>query len=207
VLITSSISGEGKTFTSLNMASILSLGGKRVVLMGVDLRKPKMFDDLGLSNQKGLSTYLAGKHSIEEIVQHTGRGELYFVSAGPVPPNPSELLLSPRFDELMQHLRSAYDFVVLDTPPVTLIADAFELMRYSDVNMYVMRQGVTPRSFVSLVEGMHQSKQIKNGCVVLNDYQANLAHQYGYRYAYYDVEPKNRDKPGLSEYLGGNANR
>ncbi|MFM8496957.1 MAG: GumC family protein, partial [Planctomycetia bacterium] len=85
VLITSSISGEGKTFTSLNMASILSLGGKRVVLMGVDLRKPKMFDDLGLSNQKGISTYLAGKHSKEEIVQHTGRGELYFVSAGPVP--------------------------------------------------------------------------------------------------------------------------
>jgi Mrp family chromosome partitioning ATPase len=72
------------------------------------------------------------------------------------------------------NLRSFYDFVVLDTPPVTLIADAFELMRYSDVNMYVMRQGATPRSFVSLVEGMHQSKQIKNGCVVLNDYNTGM---------------------------------
>jgi hypothetical protein len=101
------------------------------------------------------------------------------------------------------NLHNAYDFVVLDTPPVTLIADAFELVRYSDVNMYVMRQGVTPRSFVLLVEGMHQSKQIKNGCVVLNDYQANLAHQYGYGYGYYDDEPKDRDKPWIKRIFGG----
>jgi succinoglycan biosynthesis transport protein ExoP len=101
------------------------------------------------------------------------------------------------------NLRGAYDFVVLDAPPVTLIADAFELMRYSDVNMFVMRQGVKPRSFLSLVEGMHQSKQIKNGCVVLNDYQANLATNMGTGTGITTTDPKIGINPGLIEYLGG----
>jgi len=99
--ITSSISGEGKTFISINMASVLALGGKKVVLLGVVLRKPKIFNDFGLTNNADLTTYLIGKHSIQEIIQPTGKGTLDLIAAGPIPPNPSELLLDAKFGELI----------------------------------------------------------------------------------------------------------
>lgn len=99
--ITSSISGEGKTFISIHMASVLALGGKKVVLLGVVLRKPKIFNDFGLTNNADLTTYLIGKHSIQEIIQPTGKGTLDLIAAGPIPPNPSELLLDAKFGELI----------------------------------------------------------------------------------------------------------
>ncbi|MFM7700782.1 MAG: polysaccharide biosynthesis tyrosine autokinase, partial [Bacteroidota bacterium] len=122
VLVTSSISGEGKTFISTNIASVLALSGKKTVLIGMDLRKPKIFNDFGLTNNVGMSNYLIGKAEKEEIIQHTNYPNLDLIPAGPVPPNPSELVLSQRYEDLINWLKTQYDFVVIDTPPCTLIA-------------------------------------------------------------------------------------
>ena len=157
-----------------------------------DFRKPKIFNDFGLNNNVGLTTYLVGKHSREEIIQPTGKGGLDLIAAGPIPPNPSELLLDDKFGELILWLRERYDYVVMDTPPVTLIADAFELMRFSDANIYVMRQNYTKREILRFVDNLYRTNQFPNGVIVLNDFQADVANGYGYGYGYYeeDVEVK-----------------
>ena len=122
--VTSSIGGEGKTFVAINLASVLSLGTEKVCLVGVDLRKPKIFNDFGLSNDIGLSNFLAGHNEQQEIIQKTTYNNLDVISGGIVPPNPSELVQTQRFADLLLALRKSYDYIILDTPPVGLVTDA-----------------------------------------------------------------------------------
>src|SRR5690606_21252426 len=110
ILVTSSISGEGKTFTSINLAAVMVLSGKKTVIVGADLRRPKLFDDFGLQNRVGLSSYLAGLESIDGVIQHTSYEGLDLVSAGPVPPNPSELLMTEKMNEFMTEIKERYDY-------------------------------------------------------------------------------------------------
>ena len=105
---------------AINLASVLSLGEQKVVLVGMDLRKPKIFNDFGLSNETGLSNYLAGHNTKDEIIQKTTYNNLSIISGGVVPPNPSELIQSERFEVLMNELKDQFDYVVLDTPPIGL---------------------------------------------------------------------------------------
>ena len=114
VLVTSSIGGEGKTFTAINLASVIALSGKKTCLVGLDLRKPKIFNDFGLSNDRGVSTLMSGQDDkISDIIQKSGKENLDIISAGPVPPNPSELLEQPMFEEMLNELRAQYDYIVL----------------------------------------------------------------------------------------------
>ncbi len=195
ICITSSISGEGKTFTSINLASIIALSGKKTILIGADLRKPKIFEDFGFDNTKGLSTYLAGKTTMEEIINKSQVDCLDIISAGPVPPNPGELILSNRLDLLMKELNQQYDFVIIDTPPIGLVADCFILMKYSDINLYIVRHKYTEIKLLDKINNFVEEGKIKNMNIIINDlyysdgkYGYDYGYGYGYGYGHYDVE-------------------
>jgi polysaccharide biosynthesis transport protein len=185
VAITSSISGEGKTFCSINLASILALSGYKTILLGADLRKPKIFDDFGFNNLKGISTFLAGKAKIDEIINRAKFDNLDVMLAGPVPPNPAELLSNPRMDELMTELKLRYDYVVIDTPPIGLVADCFMLMKYSDINIYIVRHGYTETRLLEKVDSMYEEGKITNMNIIINDLvDKDAKYGYGYEYGY-----------------------
>ncbi|HBH06875.1 MAG TPA: hypothetical protein DDX92_09780, partial [Flavobacteriales bacterium] len=181
LLTTSSVGGEGKTFCSINLASMIAIGGSKVVLIGMDMRKPKIFNDFGLSNEIGLSNYLIHQSEISEIIQKTNVNNLDLISAGPVPPNPSELIISPRLEALINTLRKQYDYVVLDTPPVGLVVDAIELMKFSDANLYVVRQNYTRKPLLNYINEQFHSKKVGRISVVFNDVKSKkLGYGYGY---------------------------
>jgi len=186
ILITSSIGGEGKTYTSINLASVLSLGGKKTVLIGVDLRKPKIFGDFNISNDKGLSNYLIGQVSLDEVIQSTDYEFLDIISAGPIPPNPSELLLEGAFDELIAELKQKYDYIVLDTPPVGLVADAYQLMHHADVVLYMSRYNYTDKTLLRTIDEKYKNKEIENAAFILNDFESKSGYGYGYGYGYFE---------------------
>jgi capsular exopolysaccharide synthesis family protein len=184
-LVTSSISGEGKTFTSINLASVFALSGKRTLIIGADMRRPKIFEDFNLTNDVGLSSYLAGLVEFDAIIQSTSFPNLFLVSGGPVPPNPSELLLSHRMELFMNQARDKFDMVVIDSPPLALVADAFELARFADHTIFLVRQDYTPKVLLRTIQDFHQSGKLANVSIVLNDiYRSGLGYGYGYGYTY-----------------------
>jgi Mrp family chromosome partitioning ATPase len=135
------------------------------------------------TKQQNRPHYLfGGQAQPRRNLQPTGKGSLDFIAAGPIPPNPSELLLDDKFGALIAWLRERYDYIVMDTPPVTLIADAFELMRFSDAYIYVMRQNYTKRQVLTFVDNLHRTNQFPKGSIVLNDFMHELASGYGYGY-------------------------
>jgi tyrosine-protein kinase Etk/Wzc len=201
ISITSSISGEGKTFSSINLAGIIALSGKKTLLVGADMRKPKIYNDFKLSNDKGLSTYLAGVSQIEEITYSSGIENLDIIPSGPPPPNPSELLGLVRMDSLIEELRKSYDFIIMDTPPLGLVSDAFQLMKYSDINLYIVRHRYTEISMLEKVNNLYQEDKIKNMSILINDLllkdaRYNYGYKYGYgyynSYGYYEEERKDK---------------
>jgi capsular exopolysaccharide synthesis family protein len=184
-MVTSSLSGEGKSFTTINLATVFSLAGKRTLIIGADLRKPKLFDDFGLNNEKGLSVYLSGLVPLQEIIQHTSMPNLDVISGGPVPPNPSELLLNPRMDELIAQLKKSYDFILMDTPPLALITDGLVLTKYADHTVYIVRQNYTPRTALQAANEIYVSGKIPNLSIILNDvFRIGPGYGYGYTYGY-----------------------
>ena len=155
LMITSSISGEGKTFCSINIATVFALSEKKTVIVGLDLRKPKIFDDFNIGNDIGVVNYLIGQKSVDEIVQKTDVPFLDVITSGPIPPNPSELIISDAMGELLEDLKTKYDYIILDTPPIGLVADALELVEYCDAILYVVRQNMTKKSMLNLVNSKH----------------------------------------------------
>jgi capsular exopolysaccharide synthesis family protein len=184
-MVTSSLSGEGKSFTTINLATVFSLAGKKTLIIGADLRRPKIFDDFGLNNEKGLSVYLSGLVKLEEIIQPTNIENLHVISGGPVPPNPSELLLNSRMDALINELKDVYDFILMDTPPLALITDGLVLSKYADHTVYIVRQNYTPRSVLQAATEIYVSGKIQNLSIVLNDVlRSGPGYGYGYAYDY-----------------------
>jgi capsular exopolysaccharide synthesis family protein len=188
LMVTSSLSGEGKSFTTINLATVFSLAGKKTIIVGADLRKPKIFEDFDLGNERGLSTYLSGMSSLDEVIQHTSVEYLDMISGGPVPPNPSELLMGERMEKLMNELKTRYDYVLMDTPPLSLITDGLVLSKFADHTIFIVRQNYTPRTALSMVEEIYQSGKIDHISLVLNDvYRTGPGYGYtGYSYGYYD---------------------
>ena len=185
IVITSSISGEGKTFCSINLATVYALSGNKTLLIGADLRKPKIYQDFSLLNDAGLSNYLAMQVSVEKVIQKTHVANLDIISGGIIPPNPSELLMSHRMKELMKILQQEYKYIIIDTPPVGLVADAFALMGFADHSVFVVRQNYTRMEFVNNLQGTFETGKIKDASILLNDQKVN-SYGYGYGYGYYD---------------------
>ncbi len=190
-LITSTYTGEGKSFIAQNLSAVYALFGKKTLLIGFDLRRPKLYQAFNLSNAKGISTALINQTSIADIIQSTGIKNLDFISAGPIPPNPLELIASESTGELIQELKKHYDYIIIDTPPIGVVSDSYLLMKYSDVNLFVVRQGYTNKeAFLNSINLMSQ-KNIPHVSIVINDVKAKgLMYDYGYEYTYYSDDEK-----------------
>jgi tyrosine-protein kinase Etk/Wzc len=186
IMITSSISSEGKSFCSLNLAVMMSLSGRKTILVGCDLRKPKITVGFDFTSEVGLSNYLIGIATENEVIQNSGTiPNLDIILSGPKPPNPSELIISKKMDELFVYLRQHYDYIILDTPPIGLITDAMVLSKYADVTVYVVRQSVTRKHHLNFINNLYTEGKIKNICIILNALRAsNKNYGYGYEYAY-----------------------
>jgi capsular exopolysaccharide synthesis family protein len=185
IMITSSVSGEGKTFTSVNLATVMAMAGKRVVIIGADMRKPRIFDDFKLNNDKGLSTYLSSMATLKEVTQRTNIENLDMISAGPVPPNPSELLMSATVEVMFRELLQEYDYILLDTPPIGLVSDAFSLMPYAHHTIFMVRQNYTPKMFLKNIQELFERREIRNVSLLFNDIvKTGPGYGYGYSYGY-----------------------
>lgn len=174
--------GIGKTYISINMASIYAMYGKKTVLVGMDLRKPRIYQEFGLSNKLGASSYLAGKASIHEVIQPSGKlPNLDIITAGSVPPNPAELIASERCTQFFNELKEMYDYIIIDTPPLMWVTDALLLMKHVDTAIYVVRQDVTnKRIFEAVINDLEERKY--NISLIVNG--INYQGVYGYRYSY-----------------------
>ena len=180
-MVTSSCSGEGKTFVSMNVAESLALLNKKVVLVGLDIRLPMLAQNLGLPSAPGVTNYLSGAiDDIDTLINHHGNCDI--IVAGPVPPNPSELLLTDRIEQLVTKLKQRYDYVIIDSAPIGLVSDTFSLSKYSDVTLYVSRANYTKKSFIKYLNSVVERGQLKNVAVVVNDTNPKLSHGYGYGY-------------------------
>ncbi|WP_026727853.1 polysaccharide biosynthesis tyrosine autokinase [Flavobacterium denitrificans] len=188
LMITSSISGEGKTFCSINIATVFALSEKKTVIVGLDLRKPRLADEFNLTNQTGVVNYLIKQNNLEQITNSTKIANLDVILSGPIPPNPSELILSDAMKELIEELKQKYDYIILDTPPVGLVSDALELSQYADVTLYIVRQNYTKKDMITLLNTRVKRGELSNASIVLNGYEnkAKYGSGYGYGYGYGD---------------------
>ncbi|MDE5417546.1 polysaccharide biosynthesis tyrosine autokinase [Labilibaculum sp. DW002] len=194
--IHSMIPGEGKTFSSLNLASIIAMDNKKVLLVGCDLRKPRLHSIFEVDNKFGLSTYLIGNHTLKEIIQPTRTKNLHFVNSGPIPPNPAELLGTTAFGEFMAEAKKEFDYIVMDNAPVTLVTDGLLTGKHADANLFVLRQGYSNKNQIKFINQLAEKENISQLGIVLNDavyngygygYGKNY-NSYGYGNGYYDEE-------------------
>jgi capsular exopolysaccharide synthesis family protein len=188
LLVTSSISGEGKSFIALNLAMSFTLTGKKVGLMEMDLRKPKLSKYLGISRDPGITSYLIGKASIEQIIKETKYPNLFVVSAGPIPPNPTELILSTKFAEMMEQLKEKFDYIIIDSAPIGPVTDSQLISSYANSTLYVVRHAHTPKVFLRMIDDLYKQEKFKNMALVFNGLKprgAGVLGGYGYGYGSY----------------------
>ena len=185
LLITSSISGEGKSFLSINLAAALARVEKKVLIMECDLRKPMVTKKLGLPKGKGLTDYLIGAATAEEIIRPLQQFEnLSLISSGPVPPNPVELLMNGRFETLMTNLRTKFDYILIDSPPAAILTDAKVLAMVADSTLYVVRFNYTPLHFVDFIRQQALRKTLPRINLVFNGVVRKKVPGYGYGQEY-----------------------
>jgi len=185
ILITSTVSGEGKTFVSINLAQTFALKYK-TLLVGLDVRRPKLNSYFGLPRQSGIIAYLTGEESdvdklIQKNVKDTG---LDIIVSGIIPPNPNELLMDSKLDDLFAELRKKYDYIIIDSSPVGIVSDAFLLKRISDASLFIVRSGMTPKAAITLINGIYQEERLNNVNLVLNAFNKS-DYRYGYGYGYW----------------------
>ncbi|RTY85582.1 polysaccharide biosynthesis tyrosine autokinase [Flavobacterium sp. RSP15] len=184
LMITSSVSGEGKTFCSINIATVFALSEKKTVVIGLDLRKPKLATEFNLSNEAGIVNYLIKQKTVDEIINHTHIPFLDVILSGPVPPNPSEMIMSDGMGELIEELKKKYDYIILDTPPVGLVSDALELAQYCDVTLYIVRQNFTKKDMITLLNNRIKRGELNNASIILNGLENKAKYGTGYGYGY-----------------------
>ena len=185
ITVTSSIGGEGKTFTTMNLAAIFALSGHKTVLIGGDLRKPKLHEDFKVNTSKGLSSYLINKSDLAEVIEKTEIETLDVIASGPTPPNPAELLDSNKMKDLIIDLNKTYDYVIIDTPPIGLVTDGVILMQNADVNLYVVRHNYSKAGALNIINNLYKQKQVENVHIIINDFKhTSSGYGYGYGYGY-----------------------
>jgi capsular exopolysaccharide synthesis family protein len=185
ILVTSSVSGEGKTFTTVNLATAMAFAHKKAIIIGADMRKPRIYTDFNLKNEKGLSVYLSSMATLDEVIQKTMIEGLDIMTSGPVPPNPSELLMLPKMKAMLEELLKTYDYILLDTPPLGLVSDAFALMPFADHTIFMIRQDYTPRHFLRDLNELYERRELTNISILFNDIKkTGPGYGYGYGYVY-----------------------
>jgi len=184
IIVSSPVSGEGKTFVSVNLATIISMMKKKVLIIGLDMRRPRAHAILRSVNGHGMSQYLSGNTTFEEIIVPTEIENLWFAPSGPVPPNPAELIGSPKMTEFIARARNEFDAVIIDTPPVGIVTDALLLSQLANVTLFVVRQRYTTRGSVSLLDEIYRKGEMSNVSIVVNDISTSGYYGYGLRYGY-----------------------
>ncbi len=185
IAVTSTISGEGKTFFSINLANLIAAAGKKVILVEFDLRKPKISKALNLQKDKGVSTVLINKTLVQESIQFSEVSGCDVLVSGPVPPNPAELLISPTADELLLYLSENYDYVIIDNPPIGIVSDSIPLISKVDLTIYLVRVNYSKRNFIENINRLAYNQQLSNIAIVINDANASgTGYGYGYGYGY-----------------------
>ena len=192
-LVTSFLPGEGKTFTSTNLALVLAKSGKKTVILELDLHKPRIFKRFGQGEQGiGITTYITGQHSFEELISPTQVSNLYCIYAGPVPPNPSDFVLSQKLKEIIDKAKEAFDYVIIDTPPAGLLSDSIYLIQYVDASIFVLNTKTSSKRTLNSLEEIISTNHIEHVSLVLNGiqklskryYYQGYGYSYGYGYGY-----------------------
>ncbi|KIC92259.1 polysaccharide biosynthesis tyrosine autokinase [Flavihumibacter sp. ZG627] len=187
ILVTSSFSGEGKSFISTNLGAVLALSGKKTVILEMDIRKPKILKGLGMLERRGISNYIVSDMRLEDILHPVPDVEgLYVVPCGPVPPNPAEMLLDERVEELFVELRKKFDAIVIDSAPVGLVSDAMSLGVHANASIYIVRHNYTLKKQVEMIDAIYKEKKLPLVSVVINDVtiKSGYGSYYGYGYGY-----------------------
>lgn len=204
IMITSSISGEGKSFIASNLGLSLAMSGKRVVLVDFDLRSPKTSRTFGMHQEIGVAEFLEGKTKIEKTIhkieiEQSGYSNMYIIPAGRSEINPTELLHSEKTNEFFNYLEANYDYILVDTSPVDAVIDAFVLSDYCDKTLFVVRHGYTPKTIVQLFDKNAKVKSLKNLSIVFNSIKprgfAKNTYGYGYGYGYTNVYSSKYTEP------------
>lgn len=186
ISVHSTTPGEGKSFISTNLASILAMNDKKVVLIGADLRKPRLHKIFNFENDKGLCTYLIGYDSLDQVLRPTQVDNLWVINSGPIPPNPAELLGHPQMKALLDELRQRFDYIVIDNAPIGLVTDGLILGKSADLNIFLLRYGVSHKSQIKLINEIATKQQISHCAIVVNDISTK---SFGYTYyKYYHYE-------------------
>lgn len=182
VMVTSSMSGEGKSFISINLAASLALSGNNVVLVGLDIRKPQLANYLGISAAPGVSQYLANSQiEVNDIIKPLpDTSGLSVIVAGPIPPNPGELMTSARLGELIEELRERFDYIVLDTAPIGMVSDSFNLSQYIDATIFVVRDKKTRLQDVRFLNQVSKDGRLKRTNILINGTSTRKGYGYGY---------------------------
>ncbi len=183
--VTSTISGEGKTFNAINLAGVIAFSGKKVVILDLDMRKPKIHLGFNVENNHGISTLLIGRDKPEDCIIKSGLQNLDFITAGPIPPNPAELIISPHMDKLLDYLKNIYEIIIIDTPPVGIVSDGIPLIQRADYPIYILRANYSRKMFITQVNKLMTDNKVKNLSIILNGVEmSKLKYGYGYGYSY-----------------------
>lgn len=213
IALTSSISGEGKTFISINVSGIFALLDKKVVLLDFDMRRPRLNKIFKTTNEVGVSTLMIGKSTVQECLMDTEIPNLKIITSGPIPPNPAELILSDNLDLVIEELKKTFDYIIIDTPPIGLVTDGLELIKRADFPVYVYRADYSDKAFISNLDKLINENKVQHLSYILNDigrgvsgyyYDKSYSYSYTYGYGYgtgYYVEDKKPKKQSLFSKL------
>ncbi|MEI6348951.1 MAG: polysaccharide biosynthesis tyrosine autokinase [Bacteroidota bacterium] len=187
ISITSTISGEGKTFVAINLAGIIAYSGKKVIVLDLDMRKPKMhkaFSEEGniIANKLGMSEILSNIEPYQNCIHKSRVEKIDFITAGTIPPNPSELILSESMDVLIRDLQKIYDFIIIDNPPIGLVTDAMKNLQRADFPIYVFKSNYSKRFFISNLDFLWKDCNLTKVSLILNAYDFSNSYGYGSKY-------------------------
>ena len=205
IMVTSSFSAEGKSFITTNLGGVMALAGKKTVMLEFDIRKPKLFSGMKLNSKQGITNFLVGKAQMADLpIKIPGYENLYGISCGPVPPNPAELLLDSRVDEMFEWLKANFDVILIDTAPVGMVSDAMTLGKFADTTLYIVRQGYTYKKQISLIDEFYHENRLPKVSIIINDVKlkpgygyygyGRYGYGYGYGGGYYEIE-EGKDTP------------
>ncbi|MBE9468820.1 MAG: polysaccharide biosynthesis tyrosine autokinase [Bacteroidetes bacterium] len=202
ITVTSTIAGEGKTFVAINLAGILSISDKKVILLDFDLRKPRIHLGFDTDNDKGISTILINQNTIGECIKHSNKNHFDFITAGPVPPNPSEITMCEEKNKMLNSLKNDYDYIIIDTPPIGIVTDAMDNIQKADYPIYVMKANSSKRYFINNINNLFKEKKLNRLSIVLNGIDLHVSNiKYGYGYGYYDDENETKKHSLIKKIL------
>ncbi len=190
ILVTSFMSGEGKSFTSMNLAASFAAAGSKVLLLELDLRKPKLAEYMHEKKSHGFSDFIVNAMPKEQIIHHNKAQKFDYITSGTIPPNPSEMLMHPKVSGLFEALKKEYDYIIVDTAPAGMVADTFMLNDYADSSIFILRYQYSFKSSIEYIERINKENKLKRLCIIVNGIKRNKKLYYGYGYGYNDIISK-----------------